>query len=440
MTTSISGLSSGLDTASIISQLMQLEAVQQTRLRSRANTTTMEATALRGINTKIAALATTSGKLTKTTAWSAFTATSSSDKATVTTTSSAQAGQVSFTVNALAAAHKLTYATTATLDSVVVGGGTTLTLDRLDGTAPVTIETTDGKLSSVVSAINNGGYGLRASALKLDDGTYRLSVESATTGAAGDFTLTNGDGSTLLGGATVRAGADAAITIGADTVHSSSNTFSELLPGLTVALSSSIAIGTTVDVGVSIDSTSAGKSLKALVDQVNGILGDIDNASQTKTDTTSAGPLAGDSTLRNARRMLTSTLYGGALGGLADLGVSVDRSGDLTFDQAAFDKAYKADPVAVTNRLAAGGFAERVQTAAKSLSDSGTGLVSTAIAGREATVKDLSSRIDAWDDRLAAKKAALTRQFAALETALNKMQSQSSWLAGQISSLPSSSG
>ena len=30
----------------------------------------------------------------------------------------------------------------------------------------------------------------------------------------------------------------------------------------------------------------------------------------------------------------------------------------------------------------------------------------------------------------------LTRQFTALETALSQMNSQSSWLAGQISSLP----
>ena len=40
MSASISGLSSGMDTATIISQLMQLEAVQQNRLKTRVTATT----------------------------------------------------------------------------------------------------------------------------------------------------------------------------------------------------------------------------------------------------------------------------------------------------------------------------------------------------------------------------------------------------------------
>jgi flagellar hook-associated protein 2 len=40
--------------------------------------------------------------------------------------------------------------------------------------------------------------------------------------------------------------------------------------------------------------------------------------------------------------------------------------------------------------------------------------------------------------RLELRRTTLTRQFTALETALSRMNSQSSWLAGQISSLPTS--
>ena len=56
--------------------------------------------------------------------------------------------------------------------------------------------------------------------------------------------------------------------------------------------------------------------------------------------------------------------------------------------------------------------------------------------GRTDLVKDLGERIDSWDDRLALRKATLQAQFTAMEVALSKMKSQSSWLAGQIAAMP----
>ena len=43
---------------------------------------------------------------------------------------------------------------------------------------------------------------------------------------------------------------------------------------------------------------------------------------------------------------------------------------------------------------------------------------------------------EAWT---AKRKETLTRQFTAMETALSSLKNQSTWLAGQINSLPSSS-
>ena len=42
-----------------------------------------------------------------------------------------------------------------------------------------------------------------------------------------------------------------------------------------------------------------------------------------------------------------------------------------------------------------------------------------------------------WDDRFALRQSSLQRQFTALETALSQMNSQSSWLSGQLASLSS---
>ena len=50
---------------------------------------------------------------------------------------------------------------------------------------------------------------------------------------------------------------------------------------------------------------------------------------------------------------------------------------------------------------------------------------------------DLQKQIDAWDLRLTMRRETLTAQFNAMETALGTLNSQASWLSGQIGSLPS---
>ncbi len=439
MSASISGLSSGLDTATIISQLMQLEAVQQTQLKSRVTQHQTAVSSMQSLNTKLAALAKTATELSSSSGWSPVTASSSYDKVTVTTGTGAAPAQLSLTVGSLAVGHRLTFASTAALGDVVVSGGTTLSLDLLDGNGPHTIETGDGSLASVVAALNDAGLGVRASTIKLDDGTYRLMVDSTTTGAAGDFTLTNGDGSDLLGGATVRTGQDASITVGTDTIHSSTNTFTDLLPGISVTLGAGAVAGTAVDIATTTDAKAMSDKVKGFVDSLNTILGDIDTATKGSVNGTKAGPLAGDSTLRNVRDALVSALYSTAGGSLADYGVQLDRTGKFTFDADKFSAAYAADPAAVAQKFIDGtvpGFMARVGTAATNASDSATGSVTKALQGKNTTIKDLNDRISAWDVRLALRQTTLKRQFAALETALNQMQSQSSWLAGQISGLP----
>ncbi len=76
---------------------------------------------------------------------------------------------------------------------------------------------------------------------------------------------------------------------------------------------------------------------------------------------------------------------------------------------------------------------------AKGASDSGTGTLSVTVQSQQSLVKDLGEQITDWDDRLAARRVALERQYASLETALSSLQSQSSYLASQIAALTASS-
>ncbi|MXG87940.1 flagellar filament capping protein FliD [Nocardioides flavescens] len=448
---SISGLSSGLDTASLVSQFMQLEAVPQTRLKARVTTEQKVVTALQTLNTKAALVGSKAASLAKPATWDAVTASVSTTGTTPSGVSvsadstTAGPGRFSVTVTAVAQTHQLGFTSAAALTDTVTGGSTKVTIDRFDGT-PVQIDTGDGTLKGLVAAINDSANntGLRATPVKSADG-YRLIVESVATGAASDFTITAEDGSALLGGATVRAGADARIDLGSGIVATSTtNTFADLTPGVTVTLSDDAVVGSTSTVTVKQDVSKISAAIADLVASANSLISEIDTQTANSATAGASGVLAGDAMSRNLRTSVLSTLFS-AVGSttLAKVGIQSDRTGKITFDTNAFATAYAKDPAGTEALFTAGataeqnGFAARLEKVAKAASDSTTGTITTSIASRRSGVDRLQDSIDAWDVRLAQRKETLERQFTALETALNQMNQQSSWLSGQISSLPS---
>ena len=439
---SIGGLASGLDTSSIISQLMQLEAIPQTRLQQRLDKTSSLLTTMRTVNANVAGIGTKAEKLVDVANWTPTKASSSLDTVSVTATKAAQPGFYDLTVDQVARSHQLGFTDAAALDDVVLTGSTLIRLDKLDGTT-VDLETTDGTLQGVIDAINDpdNATGVRASAVKVADGSYRLLVESKDTGAASDFSLTNTDGSALLGGATIRSGQDASVTFGAGiTATSASNTFTDLLPGVTVTLGAATAAGSAMRIDVSRDTASLVSDIKGLVEAMNTSLNEIDALTKFNTTTNTSAKLAGESSVRSARTALASTVFSASGASLATIGIELTRNGTLTFDEAKFTEAYNADPEAVSALFTGDtGFAGRVNAAAEAASDPDAGTITAAIKGKESSVERFKDDIETWDMRLELRRATLTRTFTALETALSRMQSEGYWLAGQLRSLAKSS-
>lgn len=443
MAGSISGLSSGIDSATIIDQLMQLEAIPQDRLKAQQNTEKAVLTALRTLNTDTSLLLGNAEKLAKAETWQSMKATSSNSLVTVTSTSSALPTKLSITVVRPAVAHQQTFASSVGLDAPV--------LTSPDGTFALTIGgkthdlTSDGTLGGVVKAINAAAAGVTATPVRTAEGTYRLQITADKVGAASTFDLTNLD-TTKLGPVTVRTGVGAQIDVGGILAESSTNVFADLVPGVTVTLADGVVAGaepTKATISLSQDSSTVKSSVSALVDQVNKLLTTIDTQTAGKTTTTAAGPLAGDATARSLRTALLNTVFGTGTTSMSSLGIQTDRYGKLVFDGAAFDKAYAADPAGVAAKFTTGattsgdGWAARVAAVAKAASAPRTGAIATAIDGRNTTIERLTKSISDWDDRLELRRASLERTYTALETALNGLQSQGNWLAGQIASLPS---
>src|SRR6476659_1880831 len=220
-TSSISGLASGLDTAGIIDQLMQLEAVSQNRLKLQQSTQKTVLTALQSLNTDVSLLGSKADTLAQASTWQTMKATSSGTDLSAAVGTTATAGSFSVRVDKLATRHQFALTDAHALTDVVVPGGGTTTGVRLtsdDGTVH-DLPTGGGTLGEVVTAINASTTttGVSASAVKVADGSYRLLVQSTATGATSDFTLTNTDGTALMGGvdvSTFHQGQDAQVTVG----------------------------------------------------------------------------------------------------------------------------------------------------------------------------------------------------------------------------------
>ena len=425
---SFSGLTSGLDTAAIVDQLIAVERNPQVLLAQKRSKQNAVLTALQGLNTRLASLATAATALAKPETWTKPTATSSSSTVTVATTASSGSGSLSFDVTALAQRASVT--TAPITDGLPPHTPRTFTIS---GTAPdfqpLTVTAASSNVRDMAQAINAADGAVVATAVPTGTGEYRL-VVSAKLSGSGSLSV-EGDAPAFT---TLREGSDATLDLGGGVVVSSrSNTFAGLLGGSDVTVS---AVEAGVTLTAAPDPKAVAKQAAGTVGALNVVLSEI--ASQTRAAVGSAGPLVGNSLLRGIQQQLAtavSTAVPGAT--LADLGIQLTREGTVTIDEAAF-AAYAAKEPATAKALTTA-FAEAVGAVATTASRTGTGLIAEAIASSQSTVKDLDARIAAFDDRLARRRGALERQFAALEVALQRSQSTQKYLPGALANLAGAS-
>lgn len=425
-TTAVDGLVSGLSTSALIDQLMQVEGATQTKLKSRQTSTQKEADALTSINTKLAALKTAAENLRKPDGLFKLKTASTSADVAASAGAGAMSQSLTFDVEETAKA-KMSIATFNTLDSAV---GTAVMINGKS------LSNGSGKLSETVAAINERSeeLGVRAAAVKAEDGKYRLQLTSAKSGSAGAFTADGISGLTELVPAS-----DAKIRIGGANgtggyaVTSSSNTFSDVMPGVTFTVSKKTA-GVTID--VTKDDTATSDAVKAFVDAANAVLDEAKAKSAYNADTKTGQPLSGDSTVRALTQAVASAISSNGGGSLKDVGIQLSRDGKFTFSAADFKKTLADNPDRVAKALVTdGGFTDALQKVAVKFGDRFEGQVTKAIESRKGLVKSFGDQITAWDDRLATRRVALQKQYSGLEVALGKLQSQSTWLAGQLSGL-----
>ncbi|MGO4807256.1 flagellar filament capping protein FliD [Arthrobacter sp. 2MCAF15] len=436
---SIDGLSSGLDTTSLINSLMTIEAGPQTLIKSKAAAVQTRISALQGLNSAVADLATKATKLSDSKSLDLYSAKSGASNVTASVSAGAKPGAVDFTVTQLAQSQ------VSVSKNLAAWPYTTLTVTGQGGQA-VTVTPLTSSLDDVVSAVNLSGAGVVASKVSVGGGEYRLQFASLKSGDTAAFSIADPDGTAVL--TPVQPAQDAKIKLWAGipgveaTLSSPTNTFTDLLPGVSATVSEVSA--TPARITVSRDNAQISKASSDLISSVNGVLAQIATKSNVVSSTdasgaaiTSGGIFTGDSTIRTVNAAVLSAASQPVNGkSPSDLGLVLNKTGSIDFDSAKFGDAIAKDPVGTMAAVAT--IAGRVADAAKQASDPTTGLLSTKIKGQQSAAKDYTDQIASWDDRLAIRRATLQQTYTALEVSLSGMKAQSAWLSSQIAGLSGS--
>ena len=449
-----SGVGSGLDINSLVSQLVSAENASRSAplLRREAAATTK----ISALGTLKGALSAFKGALTPLRNIDVFSvrkATSAdTTRFTATATSAAAAGNYDVEVKNLASAHRLAsdpYQTGATTE---IGYGS-LEITVGDDSFDVEIAQDANTLEDIRDAINNSSdnTGVQATLLNGTEGT-RLILTSRKTGAEhaikvvasggdGGLDVLNYDPSGTMNLTEKSEAKDASVMISGFPVSSSTNAITDAIEGVTINLLKA-ELGVTTTLNISFDSANVTTRIQNFVTEYNNMqaqlakLGSYDAASKT------AGPLLGDSLLRSIeqdmRRSLTNpvTDMTGDYSVLASVGITTTATGTLQLDTAKLTKALDADPEAVAHLFGSeNGVAARLFAQVEARLASGSDLDS-----RNTSLKRDVERIGRDKEALALRmeqiEARYRRQFTALDSLLSQLQTTSSYLAQQLANVP----
>lgn len=443
-----SGLGSGLDVNSIVTQLMSLERRPLDQLNTLSNRLDAQLSAYGQLKSALSTFQSAMKGLSSADKFQVYSTKSADDSIfTATADKNAVAASHSIEVISLARAHKLTsgsagspsyanantsIAQTGTLELVQNAGGTPRSFQ-------VTIDGSNNTLAGIRDAINNSSNntGIIASVVNTG-GSSKLVLSAKDTGLANAITIganTSASIATALGFETLagNSAADASLKIDGLPVTSASNIVNGALNGVTLTLKNS---GTPQRLDVSRDTAAVKASAQKFVDAYNDVRKVIKSLGGKD------GSLEGESVLKGIERKIQSIFNTNASGlkfnHLSEIGIKTDpKTGDISLDSTKFEGILAANysDLAALFSDATHGFAVRFEAAASTMIAS-AGIIESRKEGINSRISDVDKRISYQEYRLSLVEQKYRSQFTALDGLVSRLQSTGDFLTQQLSRLP----
>lgn len=328
--------------------------------------------------------------------------------------------------------------------SIAVGSSTTTT-------TAVTVSTPTP--AGVVSAINAASTGVTASLVDTGIGgtNYRI-ILTGPTGSEGAFTMTStpdlGFGDS---GNTLQAAQDSIINFDGLTVTRSSNEISDVIAGATISLTETTS--TAVRLNIVSDRTTLKTNLENVVTAYNDLNTLFTELTAEGSEAELGGALADDTSLvRYLKSQIRTALFAdssttsGSVSALRDLGVSIDKTGNLTLNETTYDAVVASSYDDVVMMLSANtsdqnlfgaeskGLSQDIATILEDFSDS-TGVLTTRTSNAEGSLQDYKDELVKLEARMEGVYQRYLTQFSAMESLIASMDTTKDYLEGQLESL-----
>ena len=427
MTVTFSGLASGVDTASVVESLIEIESAPITTMEEEQEYLEVKRDAYNELNTLLESFNSAVAALNSDTDLNSFEVSDSgSDYFSISTSSICEEGSYAIEVVSLAQRQK----------DISEQGYSDSDETTLSGTFDIggeTIEYDGVTLSELVEIINDEGYGISASIV--NDGTdagYRLLLTAENAGEEIEITATGSiEIDTGTEGHMVQA-AQAHVVIDSVDYYSSTNTITTAIKGATINL---VDISTAGASNITITSKTEdviSTQLAEMVSAYNSIEEYIDTIYES--DSTLANSMK--SVLRGIKSYLSHS-------SIVSLGVTSDwETGQLSFDSEKLSEVYAQDSEAVIEALIGGDDSEGVMTWLDEYMtmqmDSSSGFLATKESSIDSQISRLDVSIENMQTRLEKRQETLEAQFTAMETLISTLNSQADFLTAFFENYSSS--
>jgi flagellar hook-associated protein 2 len=442
----ITGLASGLDTNSIITQLMSIYQQPVTALQNQQKALTATNTALQGIQSELQTLSSDALAMGDPTLFKTTQSVTSSDPTRVTATSSTGAGvggyQVSVSQLANSAQRTFSFASPTTDDPISIDGHN------------YTVSAGESAQDFVASI--NGDTNGTVYAAATNNGTIVFSNRATGDTGTGYIAVSDSGGALSEQASLAREGKDAQFSVDGVPGTSASNTVSSAIGGVSLQLNGLTTSSGPITVNVGAPAPSSANietAINTFTTQYNKVIADLQTQLSTPPSSSdpTVGTLFGDPGLSNLLTSMRSSMYSPGAGlpnGLAtmdDIGISTGAttgsgavsasalSGTLTFNPATLEAALASNPGGVKALL--GSWSSTFVGLTDDAAVPG-GTIDSRIQGDNSQSSTLANQISTMQAALTDRQNGLVQEFAQLEAALSQNQSQSSWLTSQVAALP----
>lgn len=480
MSITFSGLATGIDTDSIVSEIMALERVPVDLITEKIAAEEERLEAFSQLKSKIDDLKSAVSDMQLTSQIRTTSVELSSDNYISASTSGADLGSYNISVAQLSQVQKSVTDGFASKTDSVLGTGT-ITVNGED----ISITESNNSLTDLVAAINERTETTGVKASIINDGTggneaYHLVLtgSDSETSFTVESNLVDSENNVIdLGTTEVQSAQQAVAFIDGIKVVSSTNTISDAVSGLTInlnAVNETSHAGTeeegvdpwewadppvyeTTQLDIESDTDALKEKITTFVTAYNGVMDWISSGynefgattdSLTEDDEDAedilSSVLRGDTTVNSVKRQLQSVLTNvidntGAFSILSEIGISTSTDGGLAIDSSELDDALADNYNDVVALLSgddeAGGVMKNYNSLLLDLTSTSDGMYATQKDAYDDAIDSYESQIETMESRLEKREETLRSQFTAMELLVSQLNSQGDYLTQALGAL-----